>query len=690
MKSNSFKMNVEIVLRHAALLAIILLGCMPTMTSAQVLIEGVYYNLDKNTRTASVAQNPDFYQGDVIIQESFIDNRIKYKVTSIGPRAFKLCSDLTSVEIPNSVTSIGEHAFWKCSGLTSIEIPNSVTSIDEGAFVGCININSINLPNSLTSIGWSLFSGCTGLTSISIPNSVTEIGPWAFNYCSGLKSIEIPNSVISIDQQAFQGCSGLTSLKLSNGLTSVGIAAFRDCSGLTSIEIPNSVTSIGEGAFYGCTGLTSVIVPSSVTSIGGGAFNSCNLVSITVDESNPMYKSVDGVLLSKDGTTLLIYPQGKTDTAYIIPNSVTSIDQEALECCDYLTSITIGDNVTFIGDLAFNECHNLTTVFIGKSVTYVGNGAFLECSSLSDVYCYAENVPKTGYDIFDDSNYRSATLHVPAASISSYQAARYWNGCKEIVALTGQMSGDNLSMVVEGRKWNVVTINPAYPSEATNGYYDVLGRRGKVWGRYTYVLEGDTVIGGITYKRLLSDGKYVCGLREEDGRVYKRGNNSEGLLYDFNAQPGDIFKNDECSWMQVGQVRQVSVKGQNRRCLDMYYYSCIGDPEEGEELVVIGGYYVADYWIEGIGCTGYPHNLFWFDIIGNYPLLVSVYDGDKCIFDIEEFGSIVATSVRDIPKATNERNISPDAPIYDLQGRRLSAAPQKGVYIQNGKKKLVK
>ena len=162
------------------------------------------------------------------------------------------------------------------------------------------------------------------------------------------------------------------------------------------------------------------------------------------------------------------------------------------------------------------------------------------------------------------------------------------------------------------------------------------------------------------------------------------------LLYDFNAQPSDIFKNDECSWMQVGQVRQVSVKGQNRRCLDMYYYSCIGDPEEGEELVVIGGYYVADYWIEGIGCTGYPHNLFWFDIIGNYPLLVSVYDGDKCIFDIEEFGSIVATSVRDIPKATNERNISPDAPIYDLQGRRLSATPQKGVYIQNGKKKLVK
>ena len=251
-------------------------------------------------------------------------------------------------------------------------------------------------------------------------------------------------------------------------------------------------------------------------------------------------------------------------------------------------------------------------------------------------------------------------------------------------------SSNPLPMVVEGRKWNVVTINPAYPSEATNGYYDVLGRRGKVWDRFTYVLEGDTIIGGVTYKRLLLDGKYVCGLREEDGRVYKRGNNSEGLLYDFNAQPGDIFKNDECSWMQVGQVRQVSVKGQNRRCLDMYYYSCIGDPEEGEELVVIGGYYVADYWIEGIGCTGYPHNLFWFDIIGNYPLLVSVYDGDKCIFDIEEFGSIVATSVRDIPKATNERNISPDAPIYDLQGRRLSAMPQKGVYIQNGKKKLVK
>ncbi len=179
-----------------------------------------------------------------------------YEVTSIGEDAFRMCSGLTSVIIPNSVTSIGDGAFSYCGGLTSVTIPNSVTSIGEGTFWGC-GLTSVSIPNSVTSIGESAFQGCC-LTSVTIPNSVTSIGKGAFSGCSGLTSVSIPNSVTSIGGSAFYGCSGLTSVTIPNSVTSIEDMVFFFCRGLTSVTIPNSVTSIGGSAFSGCWGLTSI------------------------------------------------------------------------------------------------------------------------------------------------------------------------------------------------------------------------------------------------------------------------------------------------------------------------------------------------------------------------------------------------------------------------------------------------
>ena len=232
-----------------------------------------------------------------------------YSVTSIGEYAFRGCSSLTSVTIPNSVTSIVYGAFYKCSGLTSVIIPNSVTNIWRYAFYGCSGLTSVTIPNSVTSIGGLAFDGCTGLTSISIPNSVTSIGYSAFSSCSGLTSVKvesgntvydsryncnaiihtktnelivgckntsIPNTVTSIGTSAFYGCSGLASVAIPNSVTSIGDSAFGSCSGLASVTIPNSVTSIGIYVFAGCSGLTSVTIPNSVTSIGERAFYNCS------------------------------------------------------------------------------------------------------------------------------------------------------------------------------------------------------------------------------------------------------------------------------------------------------------------------------------------------------------------------------------------------------------------------------
>ena len=147
-----------------------------------------------------------------------------------------------------------------------------------------------------------------------------------------------------------------------------------------------TVTSIGWSAFYSCDSLTSVTIPDSVTSIGNYAFFNCDsLTSIVVDENNQYYKSTDGNLYSKDGSTLIQYAVGKSDTNFTIPDSVTSIGDSAFSCCYSLTSVTIPDSVTSIGDYVFNDCESLTSVTIPDGVTSIGYAAFCECRSLTSV-----------------------------------------------------------------------------------------------------------------------------------------------------------------------------------------------------------------------------------------------------------------------------------------------------------------
>ena len=119
------------------------------------------------------------YKGEMLENTSI---EIKAGTKGIAYSAFKDCTGLTSVTIPNSVTSIGDWAFSDCTGLTSITIPDSVTSIGEGAFSDCTGLTSITIPDSVTSIGCYAFCGCTGLTSITIPDSVTSIGEYAIGY----------------------------------------------------------------------------------------------------------------------------------------------------------------------------------------------------------------------------------------------------------------------------------------------------------------------------------------------------------------------------------------------------------------------------------------------------------------------------------------------------------------------------
>ncbi len=277
--------------------------CAATASYAHdVEIDGIYYEINRTDKTASVTYKGDNYdaydeyQGSVVIPSRITISGNAYSVKSINNHAFRNCTSLTNVEIPNSVTSIEAYAFYGCTSLTNIHIPDKVTIIKSYAFAGCRGLKSIYLPPSLTTIGNNAFASCENLTSLYIPNSVTKIEARAFEGCTSLSSIYIPNSVSSIQNYAFRSCTSLTTIDLPNSLTEIPSGLFAGCFELTTVNIPNSIRKIKEHAFSNCSKLTNIILPDFITYLGEYAFQYCSSLkeivipnTLTIIESRVFY-----------------------------------------------------------------------------------------------------------------------------------------------------------------------------------------------------------------------------------------------------------------------------------------------------------------------------------------------------------------------------------------------------------------
>ena len=159
---------------------------------------------------------------DLVIPESIDD----IAITAIADEAFKSCTSITSVTIPDSVKSIGEFAFYDCDKLAKVTIADSVAEIGTGAFRGCDVLAEVKLPASLTEVADELFWECPSLTSVSFAGNVEVIGNGAFYNCDALASIVIPSTVKEVKPAAFYGCDALVSITVPESVTVVGDAAF--------------------------------------------------------------------------------------------------------------------------------------------------------------------------------------------------------------------------------------------------------------------------------------------------------------------------------------------------------------------------------------------------------------------------------------------------------------------------------
>ena len=190
-------------------------------------------------------------------------------------------------------------------------------------------------------------------------------------------------TVTGIGAEAFRGCTDLIAANISDSVTEIKDSAFRGCTGLLAVKIPSFTRVIGNLAFSGCAKLLWLSIPASVAFIGKAAF--AGVGEVRVQEANRNYRSVDRHLYSGDGKTLLHYAANKAVSAFMIPDSVTAIDDYAFFGCLHLTEVTVGDSVKTIGESAFRLCKRLQTAVIGNSVTSIGAEAFLGCENLVSV-----------------------------------------------------------------------------------------------------------------------------------------------------------------------------------------------------------------------------------------------------------------------------------------------------------------
>ena len=348
---------------------------------------------DSDTANKKICERVFYYCG------SLTEVDFGNAVTSIGDYAFTICSKIKSLEFPDSLTSIGQFAFspytdrtggtYKESNLESVKFGTGLKTIGNYAFYDDRKISKLEFTgDNLTSIGSYAFYDNLALEELNLSGDNVSIGDNAFNNCNKLKTVNLKSGIKSIGSYAFRDCTVLDDIKLCSELETIGAYAFYNCGNLQSIEIPDNVTKIDNNTFENCSSLKSVSIGKSCTTISATAFNNATkLEKITVSADNEKYSSVDGALLNKEKTSIILYPKSKSGE-FVIPDTVTSIADRAFSSCPNLTKITIGANVESVGAYAFSSCSALTDVVFKDSTIkkkVIGLYAFYNCQALSNV-----------------------------------------------------------------------------------------------------------------------------------------------------------------------------------------------------------------------------------------------------------------------------------------------------------------
>lgn len=328
------------------------------------------------------------WEGSLIIPETVSDGNDEYTVVEIGEFGFYMCTELTSITLPNTVTKIAGYAFCGCTGLTSIDLPSALAEIDVLAFTDCRSLTEITFPNSLTAIRQQAFQSCTGLTSITLPQSLTTLDILAFMECENIESVTYEASIpIEAQTRVFEVPVYMCAqLSMPNALIAdvMSISPWNQFRHITAKD--GSVTPGSEPGDFVYEGIVYTIIDSEArtcsTKAGdriycGNYWKGDLVIPQTVSDGEKEYTVVEIADCSFSGC--------KTLSSIVLPNSVTKIGAYAFENCSGLTSITLPNAITSVGERAFYSCVGLTSIDLPNTLSTIGNYAFGNCVGLTSL-----------------------------------------------------------------------------------------------------------------------------------------------------------------------------------------------------------------------------------------------------------------------------------------------------------------
>lgn len=549
------------------------------------------------------------------------------------------------------VTGLGELAL-SYAKMTSITIPASVTSIGSGAFQSS-KLTSVTLAGTtaLKTIGTRAFSSCSALTAFTVPATVTSIGASAFSGCSALETF------------TFDG---------TPTVASIGNAAFQDCKKLTSFTIPESVTTLGRTVFW-FTGLTSLNIPAGVTSIGQALYCASPVTSLTIDAANPKYADLgcNGVF-EKDKNKLIAGGAATT-----IPDGITTIGQEAFWGEEGEFSLFLPESVTTIEERAFHMARGLKALTIPSGITYIDEECFFFCEGTQDVYCYVDAADMTwdgGMDMpaFIMDPAKSTQFHVTDADAWSTKfpdANVTFVGDLNIFTLSENL--DNTA-VISGRDGHTATVT--------------LTRTLKAGGWNTFavpfnIASADLTNAGITAVKKLTSSSFAGGV------LTLNFENASSI----EAGKPYLVKVDADKDLSSVSFTQIKI---NKDIVPTVTTAADFVPTLGKTLV--SGPEGNEDDVKSVLILGAANTLYYPSVVNDADDETCYMKGFRAYFQLKgtaasaasfniDLGDGETTGVIDVRSKTEDVRS-----VYDLQGRKVLNANQKGIYIQNGKKVIIK
>ena len=425
-----------------------------------------------------------FRAADTNVTSQITKITIPKTVEHIESRCFDQCENMTEFVIEGAtdgssqLKEIDSHAFLNCKKLASITLPNSVTylgennpnSYDGGVFEGCESLTSFTFPSSyasnnlpsftfknctnLATINWNgynpkrlnknAFENCDKITWSQVPQSVEELGDNCFYICDDLTSVDL-SRIKKMDTGVFWG-TPLTSVEWPAAVTEIPANTFWACGQLTTIKgIPgqpgawDNITKIGANAFNMCAALTTIKLPAELKTIDAQAFRSCDHLA-TVDYGTKVETIGDGAFWST-GALKKFFFKGSVKTlgadafresglTCVHLKGDMTIGKEAFMDCTSLkyvefpaTSLTT-QPLTYVAESMFAGCTSLPFITLPSTVTEIKANAFNGCSHLNYVNILAETPATLTTNAFDNT---PKNIYVKASKLSAYQANTDWN-----------------------------------------------------------------------------------------------------------------------------------------------------------------------------------------------------------------------------------------------------------------------